>query len=121
MSLLNKFRDKKQTNSPRDDLIEHLTDLLNTKRGFGSYSKDLGLDSYIYLGSDKKITLQIMQDIKTCFEKYEKRVSEVEVIPRESTSRFLQSFVIRCKINKEAYSFHLDFHSLNKSYVIEAK
>lgn len=118
MSLLDKFRQKKQGRDVSDNLLEHLSDLLNTKRGFGSYPHDLGLDSYVYLGSDKKITLQIMEDIKHCFAKYEKRVSHLEVVPIESKSRFFLSFLIKCKVSNQACSFHLNFHQQNKSYQI---
>ncbi len=66
MSFLSKFRKQKVNNDYKDEIFEHLCDLLNTKRGYGSYPRDLGLDSYIYLGSDRKIILQIIEDIKTC-------------------------------------------------------
>lgn len=121
MSLLDKFRNKKRKSDLRDDILEHLSDLLNTKKGYGSYSQDLGLDSYVYLGSDNKISLHIIEDIKTCFEKYEKRVNQLEIIPMESKSRFHLSFVIKCQIKNKPYSFHLDFQCQNKSYHIEAE
>ena len=121
MSLLDRFRNKKCKENLREDILENLSDLLNTKKGFGSYAHDLGLDSYVYLGSDQKITLHIIEDIKTCFEKYEKRVSHLEVIPVESKSRFHLSFIIKCEINNKSCSFHLNFHHQNKSYHIEVE
>ncbi|MBA2368466.1 MAG: hypothetical protein H0V82_05520 [Candidatus Protochlamydia sp.] len=121
MTILSKFRPNQNKNSTRDNIFEHLCDLLNTKKGFGSYPKDLGLDSYIYLGSDRKIILQIIADVKSCFGKYEKRISHVEVIPKTSVGRFFLSFIIKCKIEHKAYSFHLSFHQQNKSYSIEVE
>ena len=121
MSFLNKFRQQKNCKSVKDDILEHLCDLLNTKKGFGSYPADLGLDSYVYLGSDRKIMLQIIADIKICFEKYEKRVRQIEIMTVPSQSRFFLSFVIKCKIDNKACSFHLSFHQQNKSYQIEVK
>lgn len=119
MSILSKFRREKQKSHFRDNIFEHLCDLLNTKKGFGSYPKDLGLDSYIYLGSDRTIILQIIKDVKSCFEKYEKRISHVEVTPRASEGRFFLSFIIKCKIENKPCSFQLSFHQQNKSYSIE--
>jgi predicted component of type VI protein secretion system len=119
MSFLQKFRSKKEQGSLREEILEHLCDLLNTKRGFGSYPIDLGLDSYVYLGSDRKIILQIKTDIENCFQKYEKRVNQVEVIPVPSESRFFLSFHITCKVNDKACSFHLSFHQQNNSYSFE--
>lgn len=119
MSILNKFRKDQPKSQAKDNIFEHLCDLLNTKRGFGSYPNDLGLDSYIYLGSDRKIILQIIEDVKSCFHKYEKRISSIEVIPKTSVGRFYLSFMIKCKIENKACSFHLSFHQQNKSYSIE--
>lgn len=119
MSILSKFRQGK--NNVSDNVFEHLCDLLNTKKGFGSYSKDLGLDSYIYLGSDRKITLQIIKDVKNCFEKYEKRISHLEITPVTSQSRFLLNFIIKFKIENKACSFQLYFHQQNKSYSLEVE
>ena len=92
MSILNKFRQKKQHTSFKDNILENLCDLLNTKKGFGSYPKDLGLDSYVYLGSDRKIMLNIIEDVKSCFSKFETRIDDVEVIPIASKNRFFLSF-----------------------------
>ena len=119
MSILGKFRQGQPKIHFKDNIFEHLCDLLNTKKGFGSYPKDLGLDSYIYLGSDKKIILQIISDVKSCFEKYEKRISHVEVIPQTSLGKFFLSFIIKCKIENKPSSFQLSFHQQNKSYSIE--
>jgi predicted component of type VI protein secretion system len=121
MSILSKFRQDKQKSHFRENIFEHLCDLLNTKRGYGSYPKDLGHDSYIYLGSDRKIVLQIIQDVKNCFEKYEKRISHVEVIPKTSAGSFFLSFIIKCKIESKACSFSLCFQRQNKFYSIEVE
>jgi type VI secretion system lysozyme-like protein len=119
MSILNKFRTKKGSHNLYEEIIEHLRDLLNTKRGYGSYPIDLGLDSYVYLGSDRKIILQIKSDIETCFQKYEKRVRHVEVTPVPSDNHFYLSFIIKCKIDDTDHSFHLSFHQQNNSYNIK--
>lgn len=116
MSILNKFRKGRPKGNENQDIVEHLRDLLNTKRGYGSYPADLGMDSYVYLGSDRKIILQIKADIETCFKKYEKRVQQIEVTPVPSDTRFYLSFIIKCKIDNKERSFHISFHQQNKSY-----
>jgi predicted component of type VI protein secretion system len=60
-----------------------------------------------------------MEDIKICFEKYEKRISHIEVLPKPSASRFYLSFTIKCKIENKSCSFQLSFHQQNKSYSLE--
>lgn len=119
MSLLNKFRPPKSTNSMKA-IIEHLNDLLNTKREFGNYPRDYGLDSYIYLGSNEKIILKIIDDIHDCLNKYEKRVSDVEVIHMNTEDPFTRTFLITCKIEAQHYSFHLSFQAQKHFYQLEA-
>lgn len=121
MSFLNKFRQTHQKKDFLGTIREHLADLLNTKRGFGSYPDDLGLDSYVYLGTDQKIIKQIIADIQTCFEKYEKRIHHLEVISMPSGSPFYLSFLIKCKIDNQPCSFHLSFSPQNKFYSLEVK
>lgn len=121
MSFLNKFRPNTKKPSYREEILENLCDLLNTKKGFGSYPRDLGLDSYTYLGSDKKITLQIMEDIKSCFEKYEKRIHRIQIIHQPSRNRFHLSFVIKCTIDHTPCSFHLSFQHQKNLFTLEAQ
>lgn len=121
MSLLNNFRKHTGKLSYKDEILEHLCDLLNTKKKFGSYPIDLGLDSYIYLGTDRKIILQIMADIKTCFGKYEKRISQVDIVHVPNQSSFYLSFMIHCKIENKPWSFRLAFNQKNYAYHLEVK
>lgn len=119
MGLLDKFRKQKGLVNYKKEILENLCDLLNTKRGYGSYPRDLGLDSYIYLGTDKKIILQMVADIKTCFKKYEKRIQEIEVIPIPHESVFFISFDIKCYIDNDPYSLRLSFNHKQNLYNLE--
>lgn len=123
MGLLNRFRKQNTRSHYKDEVVEHLTDLLNTKREFGSWPKDYGLDSYIYLGSNNKVVLQIISDISTCLEKYEKRLQQVEIVHVPTENSFVRSFIIKCKIENNPCSFHLFFDSTNKKnpYSLEVK
>lgn len=119
MGLLNKFRKPHQQPDRTEEILEHLCDLLNTKKEFGGYQKDFGLDSYVYLGTNKKVGLQIIDDIKSSFEKFEKRVSDIDIqlIPNES--QFFLSFLIKCKIEQKSCSFHLSFNHQKNLFKVE--
>lgn len=119
MGLIEKFRKKEKTKEVQEEVIEHLADFLNTKRNFGAYPKDYGIDSYIYIGSGNQTVLKIIADIKRGLEKYEKRIQDIEIahIPTDNSLQF--SFLITCKIQADALSFQLSFHHQKNFYKTE--
>lgn len=118
MGLLNKFRPNEKKNL-KEEVFEHLTDFLNTKRNLGIYPEDYGIDSYIYLGSDNTIILKLISEIKIGLEKYEKRVQDIDIQPISNESSFHLSFIIKCKIEKKSYAFQLSFHPQRKMFNLE--
>ncbi|MGH2612793.1 MAG: GPW/gp25 family protein [Rhabdochlamydiaceae bacterium] len=116
MSLLSHFRKGEKKRTEVEEIFESICDLLNTRRTFGSYQKDLGLDAYVYLSSNNELAKQIVQDIKDCIKKYEKRVIVHDVLPMSTDNIFLLSFVIKCKIRETDHSFHLSFHHQKKLF-----
>lgn len=121
MGLLNKFRKHEEKLNYQQEILEHVCDLLNTKKKFGVYPLEYGIDSYVYMGSDKKIVMEIIADIKGNLEKYEKRLQCIEIQSVPSPNRFLLSFLIKCKIEENPYSFHLSFHHQKNLFHLEAK
>lgn len=119
MGLLSKFRPKKGANI-REEVVEHLTDFLNTKRNFGAYPKDYGIDSYIYLGTDHQVMMQLISDVRTGLEKYEKRVQDVVIEPTPQPNSFVLAFRISCKIEEISYQFQLSFQNQKNLFHLEA-
>jgi predicted component of type VI protein secretion system len=116
MSLLNKFRANDAKKDLKEEIFEHICDLLNTKKGFGTFESDIGLDSYIYLGTGKTVNKKITDNIKECLEKYEKRLKIEEVITVPNTNPFFLSFVINCFIENAPHSFEISFHHQRQSF-----
>ena len=114
MSLLDKFRPLKK--DLIEEIVEHICDLLNTKKGFGVYQEDFGIDSYIHFGSDQIANKKIIDDIKRCLETYEKRIKieEIEAVP--SDNLFFLSFSIKCKIQNSPYTLQIAFHQQKKIF-----
>lgn len=121
MGLLSKFRKTEKRATLEEDVFEHLTDLLNTKKNLGCYPFDYGIDSYVYLGTDKNIALQLAADIKSGLEQFEKRVRDIDIQPVNSENSFLLAFKISCKIEKNSYSFQLSFHNQKNMFKLETK
>jgi predicted component of type VI protein secretion system len=116
MSLLSHFRKGEKKKTEVEEIFEFICDLLNTRRSFGAYQKDLGLDTYVYLSSNNQIAGKIIQDIKDCINRYEKRVVVIDVLPVSNESNFLLSFIIKCKIKDKDHLFRLSFHQQKKFF-----
>ncbi len=120
MSLLNKFK-KQTTKNLEENILENVADLLNTKKTFGAYDSELGLDSYFYASSNGQIIKQMMCDIKSCLNKYEKRIELLDIQSVPSENRFFLSFMIKCKIKSSSVSLHLSFHHQRNLFNVELK
>lgn len=110
MSLLNHFRKNREMWTEVEEIFESICDLLNTRRGYGAYQKDLGLDAYLNLSSNNQLAKQIVLDIKNCIGRYEKRVVVTEVLSVSNNNIFLLSFLIKCKVRDKSHEFHLSFN-----------
>jgi predicted component of type VI protein secretion system len=116
MSLLNKFRPKEAKKNLKEEIFEHICDLLNTKKGYGSPREDFGLDNYVYLDSNNSINKKIIHDIKECLEKHEGRLKVHDVRSVPNPNPFFLSFVIDCNIENAPHSFQISFHHQKKSF-----
>lgn len=120
MSLLSKFR----TGSPpsqEEEIVEHIADLLNTKKTFGAYDQNLGLDSYFYTGSAGEITKQLMRDITQCLSTFETRLRVIDISFLPSENSFQLAFVIKCQIGSSERQVRLSFHHQHRLFSVEAK
>lgn len=121
MGVLNKFRKQEHRLSFQEEIVEHLNDLLNTKKNFGVYPLDYGIDNYVYVGTGKKVITQIMADIKFCLEKYEKRVREIKIQTTPNQNRFLLSFLVFCDVENSPHTFRLSFHHQKNFFNVESE
>lgn len=116
MGFFNKFIKEGVKKSDHEEILDSICDLLNTKISFGAYQKDLGMNTYIYLSSNSTVSKQIIQDIKHCLEKYETRITILDIRPAPSKDALSLGFVIQCKIQKNPHAFHLAFQSQQKQF-----
>ena len=117
MSLLSYFRTNKK--SVEEEIYESICDLLNTRKSFDSIQNDLGLDTYIYLSSDNQSIYQIIDDMKACINKYEKRVVLLNVKNIPSNTVFTLSFEITCTIKNKNHTFRFSFEQQKRLFIRE--
>lgn len=108
MGLLNKFR-KQRVVSLEEEVADHLGALLNTKRGFGTWQKDFGVDNYANYHSKDEAVRAIQADIALNIEKFEKRIQLLEIFEIQDGDLFHYRFVIKCRIGSRFHSYYVGF------------
>ena len=111
MGLLHKFRNTTKKTNLHEEVFEHLSDFFNTKRGLGIYPVDYGINSYLYLASGPQFMQELISDIKSGLEKYEKRIRDIEIEPVQSANSFVVSFRVKFKMEERFYSLQLSFNN----------
>lgn len=119
MGLLDKFKKISKRRSIKEEVVEHLTDFLNTRQNVGTYPPDYGIETFVDQGTDKYIIVKMIANIKTGLERYEKRIQEIEISSAPSESSMHLAFRISCKIEDRPYAFQISFHSQNKIFQME--
>ncbi|HNA62090.1 MAG TPA: GPW/gp25 family protein [Rhabdochlamydiaceae bacterium] len=119
MSFFNKFRKKEAQKNLHEDILESICDILNTKASFGNYDKTFGMNTYIYLSYNNRVTKQIIEDIENCLKKYETRIQITAIKSVPGKDLFSLGFLIQCKIQKNTHSFQLAFQTERRKFESE--
>jgi predicted component of type VI protein secretion system len=97
MSLFYKFF--KTELSEEERIVDHLSRLLNTYQGYGSFLPNLGLGGYACAISREKAIKALMKDIRTNIEQFDKRVSIRKIELLKESEVFNWKFRIECTFN----------------------
>lgn len=122
MPFFDKFTSKStplQENSELISIIDNLNNILNTKRGYGSFLADFGIRDLNEYTSQDDIAIAVINEVKENIEKYEQRVEIVNITRSEDSNPFHIAFNIECVVRKNARSLHMVFDSVFKSVQIE--
>ncbi len=122
MSLLSKFARKKEEHSDIEWVIHHLNDLLNTKRDFGAWQKNLGISDCSTFRNRSDLVNSLMKEIKENLSHYEPRVILAEMQEIPSSTPFHLSFEMACTIENCSQWIYLTLDAKgNKVAVQHAK
>ena len=107
MGLLNKFRKNNKKLGYKEEILNSLTSLLNTKEGFGAWQKGLGLKNYSYVNSYTGAIKEISKDIESNILNYDKRVQIIDIEFVDTKIPLTLKFQIKCKIAGAFHSFYI--------------
>ena len=102
-----------------DDIKKNLSNILNTKKGFGSFLKNFGIGDYNAFRSHDKVVETIIDEIKENIEKYESRVQLIGIEEVHTESPFRIRFELKCMITRLSKPIFLIFDSIIDEMVIE--
>ncbi len=118
--LITKFSRREKTNEDSiQEILRNLTNILNTKKGFGTFLKDLGIGDYNAYRSREAIVNTIIIEIKKNIELYEPRVKLVDIHEVTAQDSFRIRFELQCEIVMNTKPIFLIFDSIFNDLTVE--
>jgi type VI secretion system protein len=122
MSIFDKFSyDRRSGREDRllQDIVDNLNNILNTKRGFGSFLDEFGIADMNEYRSREHMAHAVMLEVRRNIELYEPRVELVDITLVKDGNPMRLSFRIDCAIRKNAQSLHMVFDSALNSFLVD--
>lgn len=115
MALFNKFtarRSQPEPNSELQDIVNNLNSILNIRKGYGSFLRDLGIRDLNEYCSRQHIADAIMEEVRRNISSYEPRVRLKSIVQVEDDNPLHISFRIECSLRESSRALHMVFDSL---------
>ena len=121
MAFFNKFG-KSSTTGHRDQdlqsIIENLNNVLNTKKGYGSFLKGYGIRDMNEYSSREHLAVAIMDEVTYNIEQYEPRLQLVNIAIEDNDDPFRIAFKIECKVRETEQFLFMEFDSVYNDFYI---
>jgi type VI secretion system lysozyme-like protein len=122
MTLFSKFGDRSSAPVKKkdiEDIIENLNDVLNTKKGYGSFLPDFGIRDMNEYSSRDQLAAVIMEEVKYNIEHYEPRLQLMKISIEENQDPFRISFKIECRVKDTQKALFMEFNSVYNDFHIK--
>jgi type VI secretion system lysozyme-like protein len=122
MALLNKFGDSTPAGGKNGDIqsiIENLNNVLNTKKGYGSFLNDFGIRDMNEYSSRDQLSFVIMEEVKNNIERYEPRLQLITISIEDNHDPFRISFKIECRLRDTQKALFMEFNSVYNDFHIK--
>ncbi len=96
-------------------IVENLNNILNTRKGFGSFLSGYGIRDMNEYSSRDHLAAAVMEEVKFNIEQYEPRLELMGISIENDDDPFRISFRIECNIRETRESLLMEFNSVNKN------
>lgn len=121
MVFFNKF-DRSSTPGRSDQdlqgIIENLNNVLNTKKGYGSFLEGYGIRDMNEYSSRDHLALAIIDEVTYNIEQYEPRLQLVSISLEDNDDPFRIAFKIECRVKETEQSLFMEFDSVYNGFYI---
>ena len=123
MAFFNKFAGKSTAGPEEADIqsiIENLNNVLNTKKGYGSFLEGYGIRDMNEYSSHDHLAAAIMDEVTYNIEHYEPRLRLVSISVEDTDNPFRIAFKIECSVKETAQALFMEFDSVYNDFNIKA-
>jgi type VI secretion system lysozyme-like protein len=113
MALFDKFRTASSSKGRTEaqSVIESLSEILNTRRGYGSFLDNFGIMDLSDRISRQQIALAVVREVREVISNYEQRITVGEIVEVPQVHPTRMSFSIQCSFGEEKLPLQMVFDS----------
>ncbi len=113
MALFDKFRTASASKGRTEahSIIESLSEILNTRRGYGSFLDDFGIMDLSDRISRQQIALAVVREVREVIQNYEQRITVGEIVEIPEVHPTRMSFSIQCSLGNDKMPLQMVFDS----------
>lgn len=120
MPLFKKFTGNAANTDPNaeklESIIDNLNNVLNTRKGYGSFLEHYGIRDMNEYSSRDHLAVAIMAEVRHCIDKYEPRLTLVDIAIEDNNNPFRISFKIECRVKETAQFLFMEFDSVYNDF-----
>ena len=122
MAFFNKFTGNSTSGREEADLqniLENLNNVLNTKKGYGSFLEGYGIRDMNEYSSREHLSAAIMDEVTLNIDQYEPRLQLVSISVEDTDDPFRIAFKIECRVRETAQALFMEFDSVYNDFNIK--
>lgn len=119
MAFLDRFHPERKQSDELEHVIANISSVLNTKQGFGSIVRDLGIGEYHGRPGSRDAIATLREEVETEIAKFEPRLTELEVEMLGKTQDLQMAFDVSGKVAGKRCQLRIFFNTVFGNFVVE--